>query len=99
MQIFLLKTTNGDEIIGEGTSNANGDLLLSKARIIRMMPQGPQNYGLALLPMFVSDPDGNCVVFNSTIGAVVNVVPDRLVKAYKQQTSPIEIATAIPGQM
>lgn len=97
-QYFLIKLNNGDEVIGKGTIDDRGDMCLSKARIIQMLPQGPQTYGLALIPLFAGDPDGTSRIFNASVMAWVSDVPERLVKAYMQQTSAIELATSLPGQ-
>lgn len=72
-------------------------IYLKQPLVIHLVPQGPQNYTLALAPYNPADPEGEVKIYKSAIISEPTKVPKSLHDAYVRQTSTIEIVSALDG--
>ena len=102
--IRTFKLVTGEEIIGKliGSSDTgfagNNMIKLTKVRTIQMMPTGPNQVGVGLLPYSAADVDGAIKFSRSAIVAEIEHGKD-MEDAYLQQTTGIQLAGAgsVPG--
>lgn len=97
-KIRTLKLVTGEEIIAtEVTLDPNlvkgTDLVLEKVRTIQMMPTGPGQVGVGLVPFSPSCIDGKVTLRLSAIVAEIEHNKE-MEDAYLQQTSGIQLAGA-----
>ena len=94
--IRLFKLTSGDEIIGRQTDTDSEFYTLKSVRLIIMQPTGPGQIGLGMIPWMGGAPDEEIRVSKKNImGWPVGGVPKQLEDNYLQQTSGLQLATAL----
>jgi len=95
-KIRLFKLVTGEEIIGSVEYGITTDeqLKIARPRVLAMTPVGPGQVSLALVPWFMSNPDGTFIVNkNKIVAEPEGDTPRQLEDAYLQQTSGIQLAT------
>jgi hypothetical protein len=95
--IQKLKLVSGEWVIGEEEVRleSSKDIILKKPLVIHIVPQGPQQYGIALLPFDPTDPEGTVEIAKSLVVAISREVSKGLTDAYLQRTTGIEIVSSI----
>jgi hypothetical protein len=92
--IQLVRTASGEEVIFKTGTETDETVDMIQPLIIRMVPQGEDQYGLALIPFSHANPEGTHNVKQSYIIAHCEL-NDNLKRAYIQRTTGIEIASAV----
>jgi len=95
MNVALNRVSTGEEIIYGIESENNDTINMKFPMIVRIVPSGPDSYGLGMIPYSPSFPEGIHELRKSHIVSNCKDVPDGLVKAYLQQTSGIQIVSAL----
>lgn len=93
--INLVRLTTGEEIIFKMIHETTETCTMESPMIMRVVPQGQEQYGLAMIPYSPSIPDGTHTLMKHHIVAKADNVPSNLEKAYLQQISGIEIVSAL----
>ena len=100
MSEYILCTLNTtQEIIAKVVEATDTHYIVAKPLMISVVQTGETTYGLRMDPFSPSNPDGDQRINRATLASESVVVPPGLIKAYQQQTSSIEIVSALPGQM
>lgn len=96
MTVRLYKLVSGEEIVASVVDEStNQDYVTVKtACSLQVVPKGPQQYALALLPYMRGEPDGEIKLFKLAIASEVDANAD-LERSYLSQTSGIEIASSL----
>ena len=95
--LLQVKLTSGEWIIGEVQEQLQDtkSLLVKKPLIIHIVPQGPKQYGIALIPFDPTSPDGTVEVFLSAVVARPVSIEKGLHDAYIQRTTSLEIIASL----
>jgi len=95
--LVQIKLVSGEWVLGEVKEQLqdNGSLILIKPLVIHIVPQGPKQYGIALIPFDPTNPDGTVEIFRSAIVARPTVIEKGLYDAYIQRTSTLEIISSL----
>jgi hypothetical protein len=96
--LLQAKLLTGEWIIGAVQDKLFEDtesILLKQPRLIQIVPQGPQQYGLALVPFDPTDPEGTLELFLRSIVARPTSIARPLHDAYVKQTSQFEIVSEL----
>lgn len=92
--VHLVRTASGEEVIYKEGELTDTTVEMIQPLIIRMVPQGEDQYGLALIPFSHANPEGTHTV---KLSYIVSETPldANLEKAYIQRTTGIAIASAV----
>jgi len=88
LNLYSLKLTSGEEIIGKFAGSEGNCWKLKDARSIIMMPDGQLRLGPVL---FSASKDHDVEIFNTSIAVFSNHVRQEFVDAYTQSVSPLSI--------
>jgi hypothetical protein len=99
MNVILFKFTNGEEVIARCSNNVTMNAIFDQMKVIElenpMMVQPYEvkkgQYGITLVPLFMSSPNSTIVVPVTNIGSVVVNIDPGLEKEYLSKTSGIEL--------
>lgn len=95
-EIKLYKLLSGQEIIGRVVEEGPGWVVLENVLAFRVVQQGPDQYGLDMVPHSPVLPEHKWKYFTSAfMGEPAAPLPDGLQKAYVQRTSSIQIASSM----
>lgn len=107
-KVVIIKTIGGEEIIGQVPDHIYRFLVndvdtpqqrfsIYHPRVIAPVQTGPNQFGLSLVPMFMSKPDAREVVINrDLVLAVLSSVPVELEKEYLSATSGLDLSSKMP---
>jgi hypothetical protein len=95
-KIVVIKLSEGSEIVSQ-MSKVDEKTLLHKPRVLQIMPS-QSGYQVGLVPFFISNPDGDCIVNDNHITSIIEA-PKQIEDAYLRNTSGIEIATSLTENM
>lgn len=90
---FLL--VNGYDVIGKVIEETDTTFTTEHALLIRVVQQGPEQYGLALVPFDPSHPEGKVKFYRNNVVCEVVDLPAGMEKAYLERTSSIQIIQAL----
>lgn len=93
--IKVYKLVSGEEIVGTVVESEQNFVSLEKVRAIHLVPQGNNQFGVAMMPYVTSDPNGAIKIYAHAVSAEVVKVPADLEKTYMMQTSSIQIASTL----
>jgi len=93
-KILAVKLRSGEEIIGRVENDGDNTLTLSHVRAIQLVPTGPQQLGVMIVPYVASNEDGD-ITFHREAMACVPFEPKNpdVEKQYMQQTTSIALPT------
>ncbi len=86
---------NGLDVIAKVVDETDTTFTTEHALLIRVVQQGPDQYGLALVPFDPSNPEGKMKFYRAAVVCEAVDVPDGMVKAYLERTSSIQIISAL----
>lgn len=92
--VQLVRTLSGEEVIFKSGKETDDTIEMVQPLIIRMVPQGDDQYGLALIPFSHANPEGTHTVKKSYLVSEC-ALDANLEKAYIQRTTGIAIASAV----
>jgi len=97
--VVQYKLVTQEWVVGDQQEHldARDYISLKQPLVIHLVPQGPQNYTLALAPYNPADPEGEVKIYKFAIIGEPAKVPKALHDAYVRQTSQIEIASTLSG--
>lgn len=100
--IRMFTLLNGQEIIATvpDTNDASSDtpyIVLQKVQAVVVKPISQDQYGLDMIPLSPSNPEGDQRLYRSAIAMEPVSVPVELEREYTRRTSMIEIVSALPG--
>lgn len=93
--IKKFQLTSGRDVIGKVVDETATTITLEYPLVIQVVPNGPKEYGLALPPYDPINPEGKSMFFKAQIVSELLDIPDGMEKAYLQQTSSIQIVSAL----
>jgi len=96
-ELVQAKLVTGEWIIGavQNTLEKSNTIRIKQPLMIQIVQQGPDKYGLALIPFDSSNPEGTVEIFLDKIVARPESISQQLHDAYMKQTSQIAIATEL----
>ena len=98
--LVMFTLNSGQEVIAEQWDVGDVWVDVKHALVIQVVPQGPNQYGIALIPLSPTNPESRMRIFNHAIVAQsLDPIPNELANAYVKQTSSIEIVSSLPGQL
>ena len=87
--------SSGRDVIGKVVEETDTTITLEHALIVHVVPNSDGQYGIALPPYDPINPEGQTRFFKAQIVSELLSVPDGMEKAYLQQTSNIQIVSAL----
>ncbi len=87
--------TNGFDVIGKVIEETDTTFTTEHDLMVRVVPQGQDQYGLALVPFDPSHPEGKMKFYRNNVVCEVVDIPEGMVKAYLERTSSIQIISAL----
>ena len=94
LKIFSLHDLQ--EILGNVIEETEDSVTLKQARMIRIVPKGPDEYGVTLIPLSMTTPDGTHKIYKSAIAAeALDPIPTDLENLYIRQALNIEIVPSL----
>lgn len=87
--------SNGLDVIGKIIEETDTTFTTEHALLVRVVQQGPDQFGLALVPFDPSHPEGKVKFYRNNVVCEVIDLPDGMVKAYLERTSSIQIIQAL----
>lgn len=96
MNIKIFKLVSGEEIITKvlEDSSLQSYIVIEKPRSIQPVPQGPNQFGIGLLPYIITNADGQIKLYKAAISGECDA-PSDVEKVYLQQTTNIQIASSL----
>lgn len=96
MNIKIFKLVSGEEIITKVFEDVplQSFIIIEKPRSIQPIPQGPNQFGIGLLPYMITNADGQIKLYRTAISGECDAPPD-VEKVYLQQTTNIQIASTL----
>jgi hypothetical protein len=94
MAVKLVRLTNGEEVIFDVGTDTENTVEMKNPQLVQIVPQGPDTYGIAMLPYSPAVPSGSHILNKKNIMSETETPAD-LEKAYIQRTSGIEIVTSL----
>ena len=92
--VRCFKLVTGEEVIAYADPLGSNSLLLSKARVITLIPMNNGEYGIAFLPWSNANTDGEMQLSQTNI--ITEVKPSAEINAaYVRKVSSIEIVTSL----
>lgn len=91
--IRVFKLVSGEEVVAKVVKEDDNCVVVEKPRSIQPVPQGPNTFGIALIPYFISNGDGVINILRNGIAAFCDA-PEDMQRAYMQNTSGIQIASS-----
>lgn len=91
MEIKLLRTTAGEELIGRLTSEEPEYYILSKVMAM-VIQQQRDGMVVNIVPMSLGAPDEDQKIFKHSISSESVKIPKKLEMAYLEKTSTIKLA-------
>lgn len=87
--------SNGLDVIGNVIEETDTTFTTEHALLVRVVQQGPDQFGLALVPFDPSHPEGKVKFYRTNVVCEVVDLPEGLIKAYLERTSSIQIISAL----
>lgn len=94
-EVKKFQLVNGLDVIGKVIEETDATFTTEHALLIRVVQQGSDQFGLALVPFDPSHPEGKMKFYRNNVVCEVVDLPDGMVKAYLERTSSIQIIQAL----
>lgn len=93
--IRKLQLVTGQTVIGKVHEQTDTYVTLDHPLGISVVQVAQDQFGLRLVPFDPSEPEGLTRFYNSAIVSELLAIPDGLIKSYLEQTSSIQIISAL----